>query len=166
MLKALESGALYESIQKFHFEKINPVIERYHGRIPLAMWMLFQLKCSFQIPRKKPPSYAQFIINSLKAESQRVQTRAIGSSVDGGNIADLESEGVVENMTDSSEALGLFSKEELHCGHYLKDYIAWDLKTSEVHVIDQRVSHLKEYLQSFLTGYALPPIDYFENIYE
>ena len=175
MTKALAGGATYESVRDAHFDIFNPMIEKYHGRIPLAMWMLFQLKCVFQSPRSKPPTYAQFLIQSLKAENQRVKAakmrKRINSGVEVVVDSDEEQEVTPEQntgpklLTEAEEVLRLFSMEEEACGKFLGQYVKWDEQTSELVVRDQRMGHLKEYLQSFLTGFAFPPIEYFDNIY-
>ena len=174
MVKALVGGATYESVRDVHYEAFNPMIEKYHGRIPLAMWMLFQLKCAFQAPRTKPPTYAQFLIQSLKAENQRVETTEMRKRIDSGmEVVDEQlmkdatsGEGAGSSLlTEAEEVLRLFSIEQETCGRFLGQYVKWDEQTSELDVRDQRMGHLKEYLQSFLTGFAFPPIEYFENIY-
>ena len=111
MVKALVGGATYESVRDVHFETFNPMIEKYHGRIPLAMWMLFQLKCVFEPPRTKPPTYAQFLIQSLKAENQRVKTLNMRTRKDSGMeiVADQEAVlaegGVSSTLTEAEEVL-------------------------------------------------------------
>ena len=126
-------------------------------------------------PRTKPPTYAQFLIQSLKAENQRVKTAKMRKRIDSGIEAvadsDEEDDAIPEQkmasklLTEAEEVLRLFSVEQEVCGRFLGQYVKWDEQTSELVVRDQRMGHLKEYLQSFLTGFAFPPIEYFDNIY-
>ena len=68
-------------------------------------------------------------------------------------------------LTEAEEVLRLFSVEQEVCGRFLGQYVKWDAKTSELIVRDKRMGHLKAYLRSFLSGFAFPPIVYFDYIY-
>ena len=65
---------MLKDIVTLQIEQLNPIVRRYHGRIPLSMWMLHQLKCVFDKEPKQPLSYAAFLQRSIKIDKDTTIT--------------------------------------------------------------------------------------------
>ena len=104
MLKAMMEGALLEDIVALQMDEINPLVLRYHGRIPLAMWMLHQIQAAFGTLPKSPLSYAIFLRRSIRVDTGSVTGRYLEERVQfdskTGTYVDVKGDGSCQHMIE------------------------------------------------------------------
>ena len=190
MIKALKEGATYDSIRNMHLEHLNPLISKYHGRIPLSMWMLHQLKCIFakDVNKKRQPfTYAHFLLNALKRHQRRYKPSVSIDITDEVSMQDgdgLSTEEIRKNLENLEKKNGIDDEDDdednvdilidlKECeydltGKFLCPYIEWDDVKNDLIVLDdgKKMLHLRKYLMSYLHGNAVPPVEYFETLYK
>ena len=110
MLKALSEGANFVDIKKLQLEEINPLVKRYHGRIPLSMWMLSQLEACFGEPNspKYPISYTKFIRQTIRRTDNKdtVAAKFLAERIQyiGEKYVDVKEDGSVQHLIEFLEA--------------------------------------------------------------